>query len=628
VHVRWKRDSLKEHKVDEPQNVVRDRARARPLLEAAYLFVLVALAAVLFAARLGNEPLWKAQEARSALIARTMLAKGDFIAPWLPTGRVSTQKPPLFYWLVAASMQLPVKTEMQVRLPSALAAVGTLIVTFLLGRRLYGALGGFVAGLALATTYLFWHLARSGTVDMLLTFWVALAFLLFVEARFASPGRRKRKALFVCFYVACSLGALTKGPVALALVGLPLAVYLGGRAVAEKSLAPFKGLHPLLGVGVLLVITVPWFAAIGFRTNGAFLRTFFGRHNLARLATAAGCARTKPFWYYLKGITWLTFPWIAFLPAALWRACRPGGGSTRPGRLLPVAWLLAGVVMLSCVAYKHNTWLLPCLPGLALAVGGVLGIPRARGVRPDTRQSVHNGWGLGLAGMIVLAVAMIGCAGFAAACAGAIPVPLSAPAWLAKAIRFGRQAIADYVGGGKPVVVLMAVVLAVSSLAALAVFLAGRTAAAALMVAFMAGSTYLVYSSNIAPQMAREGSLEGFAAKCRQVVRAEDALLLWRYEAHQFLFYMDREAVLALEEEDSYVPTPSGMPTQVLREEMERARNLGGRLFVLSKDAEFANMAAAAREAEAITQPVHHTGPETVEDLQMGLYYVMTPADR
>src|SRR6266542_1755701 len=97
----------------------------------------VLLPAVLAFSGLGARPLISPAEARYALVAREMLESGDWIQPHLNHARYY-EKPPLTYWSVAASYRLFGFTEFASRLPSALAYIGTVLVTFLLARELVG----------------------------------------------------------------------------------------------------------------------------------------------------------------------------------------------------------------------------------------------------------------------------------------------------------------------------------------------------------------------------------------------------------------------------------------------------------------------------------------------------------
>ena len=69
------------------------------------LWCLIGLGCLLIGAGLGLREPWPPDEPRFALIARDMLATGDWLVPRV-AGDIYTQKPPLYCWLMAASMAL------------------------------------------------------------------------------------------------------------------------------------------------------------------------------------------------------------------------------------------------------------------------------------------------------------------------------------------------------------------------------------------------------------------------------------------------------------------------------------------------------------------------------------------
>ena len=85
---------------------------------------LIGLACVLIGAGLGLRDPWPADEPRFALIARDMLATGDWLVPRVAADLYS-QKPPMYFWLMAASMALTGSLRVGFLLPSLIAGTGT-----------------------------------------------------------------------------------------------------------------------------------------------------------------------------------------------------------------------------------------------------------------------------------------------------------------------------------------------------------------------------------------------------------------------------------------------------------------------------------------------------------------------
>src|SRR5262245_58284644 len=96
-----------------------------------YLLLLVA-GVMLFALNLGGPSLWDLDEGRNAAAAIEMMESGNFVVPTF-NARLRVDKPILLYWLLVASFQTCGINEFAVRLPSTLAALGTLVCCYELG---------------------------------------------------------------------------------------------------------------------------------------------------------------------------------------------------------------------------------------------------------------------------------------------------------------------------------------------------------------------------------------------------------------------------------------------------------------------------------------------------------------
>src|SRR5881409_2515337 len=80
--------------------------------------------------------LWERVEGRYADAAREMLDSGDFVTPRI-NGTVFLDKPPLVYWVTAASLALWGSDEVGARFGLTLFAAGILLVTRRLGLLLF-----------------------------------------------------------------------------------------------------------------------------------------------------------------------------------------------------------------------------------------------------------------------------------------------------------------------------------------------------------------------------------------------------------------------------------------------------------------------------------------------------------
>jgi 4-amino-4-deoxy-L-arabinose transferase-like glycosyltransferase len=305
--------------------------------------------------------LFEPDEGRYAEIPREMLARGDWVVPYL-LGEPYLDKPPLFYWLVMASFRIFGAEIWSARLIPALAVHACVLLTYFLGRRSLGERAAFWGALALCLAPGFLSMGRLLILDGLLAFCVTLALFAAFEA---IRGVRLRRGWWALSAVACGLGMLTKGPIALVLVLPPILAHrfltnspwrLSYRAVAGY-------------VAIVLAVLLPWSIAIGIR-EPHFAAYFLWQHNVVRFLSPFD--HIRPIWFYLPILfggllpaTLLLWPFTRFLlsgsPADAARRCPELGFM-----LLAGGWCL---FFFSLSGSKLPTYILPAFPPLALALG-------------------------------------------------------------------------------------------------------------------------------------------------------------------------------------------------------------------------------------------------------------------
>src|SRR4030095_4247472 len=143
--------------------------------------LLFAGAAILFFWGTWQLPLLGPDEPRYAEVAREMFRSGDWIVPKLE-GFPWFEKPILLYWLVSLSYTSFGVNEFAARVPSVLAAIGSIGFLFFTIRRITDHRTALLSVAILATSAFFVTFSHAATFDMLLTFCVTAAlccFLLF-----------------------------------------------------------------------------------------------------------------------------------------------------------------------------------------------------------------------------------------------------------------------------------------------------------------------------------------------------------------------------------------------------------------------------------------------------------------
>ncbi len=338
---------------------------------AGHYAVLIAVAAGLTLPNLGAASLWDVDEGVNAGAAREMREAGTWVVPTF-NFELRTAKPVLLYWLQRASYAAFGVSEWSARLPSALAAMLTVLLTYELARRLFGPSTGLLAGVVLASAIEFCVLAHAATPDSTLLLFTVLTYYLFWLGQ-ENGGR----AWWRWTAAACGLAALTKGPVGIAVPGLVIALFFLWNREARRLWD--RRLASALFVGLL--VAGPWYILVATETRGEWSRAFFLNENVNRAMTPMDGHR-GPVFYHVAGVLVLFAPWSAFLAAAVWygfKAARtttaespetavPGTAAPEPARpyRLLLCWAGAYLAVFSLAATKLPNYVLPLYPAVAI----------------------------------------------------------------------------------------------------------------------------------------------------------------------------------------------------------------------------------------------------------------------
>ncbi len=346
------------------------------------LVVLALLEAVLLLSGLGRATLWQIDEGRISECARGMAASGDWVTPRI-AGVPFGAYPPLSYWLMAGTGLLLGFDEFAMRLPSALAGVGLVGITGLLGRRLAGERAGLLAALVLGTLPGFLQEASTCRGGALATFFAVLAFERFL-AWTAGASRA-----WILMYSAAALGLLAKGPVAIAVLGIAGLAWFS--TTGRWNLLPRMKWH--LGLPLVALIVLPWYVLV-WRANGLdFLRENLLLENVSAFVT--GYQQKRPWYFYLYTLPPVALPWLLALPLARLRR-------GVPGQAFALLWAAGLFLFLTVSSAKRQSYLLFLFPALASAAG--IALAAAWEERPEVlRRGVAALGALGVAAGAILA---------------------------------------------------------------------------------------------------------------------------------------------------------------------------------------------------------------------------------
>lgn len=336
------------------------------------LYWFLAIAFVVLAAGIGLRAPWPADEPRFVLVARQMWESGDWLFPH--RGReLYPDKPPLYFWMLGAAYALVRDWTWAFLLPSLLAALGTLFLTYDLGRRLWSHRAGLWAAVAVLAALQFIYQAKRAQIDPTVTFFITLG--VYGILRHTLLGPQWRWYWFGCF--AAGLGVISKGVGFLALLALiPYALMQWRRWPGLTSPGAGHAGYWALGALAFLGALALWFVpmVISALTSGdpeqrAYLDELLFRQTATRYTHA--WHHTQPPWYFLGVIAGFWLPFSLALPWLLPR-WRDALRARDPKVWLPLGWALLVLLFFSASPGKRDMYILPMLPMVALAAAPYL----------------------------------------------------------------------------------------------------------------------------------------------------------------------------------------------------------------------------------------------------------------
>jgi len=334
----------------------------------AQVVLLLGLCFIVYFVNLGQWDLWNPDEPRYAQVSREMVNGGDWILMHR-NGALYTDKPPLFFWLVALSSLLwQGFSPFAIRLPSALFGTLTVLLTFFIGKRLYSSRTGFLSGLILATSVQFAYLSTRGNIDTTLTFFTTASILCFLRwyqhrpEGEASPARMKGLA-FYGYYGGMALATLAKGPVGFI---LPFAVTLLFLLV-QKEWKGIKTMRLLPGILLFVAVVLAWYLPAVLRGGEYYLNKTLLHHSIDRFAK--GSSHIRPIYYYLYNFPADFLPWIIFLPAAMIYGFSRGMTARRKEFLFLTVWFVFIFLFFTLSKGKRGLYFLPLFPAASLMIG-------------------------------------------------------------------------------------------------------------------------------------------------------------------------------------------------------------------------------------------------------------------
>jgi 4-amino-4-deoxy-L-arabinose transferase len=317
---------------------------------------ILALFVFLYIIPLGFRPLMVPDETRYGEIPREMIASGDWIVPHLD-GLRYFEKPVMGYWINALSILLFGQNAFAIRFPSALAAGLTALLLFFMVRR---SAGDHFVGILVAFVFLtcleVFGVGTFNVLDTLLSFFITGVMVTFFFAHIEeNPGRKKVYLGLAGIFG--GLAFLTKGFIGLAVPLIAIVPFM----VWEKRLRTlFRTCWiPLL---TALAVSLPWAVMIQIR-EPQFWHFFIWNEHIRRFM-ADNAQHSHSVWFFFGILPGAVLPWTFLFPAAIY-GLRLENGKNKLLRFA-ICWFIFPLLFFSVCRGKLATYILPCLPPLAI----------------------------------------------------------------------------------------------------------------------------------------------------------------------------------------------------------------------------------------------------------------------
>ena len=339
--------------------------------------ILIVLTVTIYIATAARPSLLDDADSSHAMAAQAMLERGDWAVLHM-NGIAWLEKPPVHYWLVAASFALLGENAFATRLPAALAVMGLVLLVYSFGCRFFGNRAGFYAALVMCTSVGTFIFTRVMIPEAIYAFEFTAIFYLFLRAWTGTLDARIAVWAVPALIGVAALTRAAIGPLfPLTIIFLFIAAVNGWRRLFSRGVWPF-----VLGGLVFAVVAVPWHLIAGLRAPGFFWFYFINE----QVRRALGTRIPMDYATVPLGIWWPAhlvwfFPWSIFLPFALRELPGLHRSRTDPepaeqARLFLFVWAAVILLFFTFVTgsrleyYAFGSW-----PAVSLLIG--LGLARA-----------------------------------------------------------------------------------------------------------------------------------------------------------------------------------------------------------------------------------------------------------
>jgi 4-amino-4-deoxy-L-arabinose transferase-like glycosyltransferase len=327
-----------------------------------FLWVSAILVLIVYFANLGTNDIWNPNEGYYADAVREMFRRHNFF-DFFFNNHHRFNKPPLTYWSQGICVLIFGMNEFAIRLPMILFAIGTVWLTYLIAKRIYGKEQAIWAALAISISPLFLSNTRYSTPEIPLAFFFTLTLYQFLRAY-----NNKKTISWLLFYIYWGLTVLTKG--------YPYYVVIGGIVVVYLFIIHDFKLKPLLketinckifwGVPLALALGLSWVAYSYLKFGEDFLY-ILNQETYERAFTYEAGGFFEELFFFPSVILWgfLPFSFIFYWSFVKYVKSR----ESIKKHAFALSWFVVILVIFSVAKFKLPTYFIQAHTAMALLTG-------------------------------------------------------------------------------------------------------------------------------------------------------------------------------------------------------------------------------------------------------------------
>jgi 4-amino-4-deoxy-L-arabinose transferase-like glycosyltransferase len=313
-------------------------------------------------------PLADTTEARYGHTAYIMATSNDWITPYFDQNVPFWGKPPFSFWMQAIAYKIFGMYDFSARVPSMIFTIFSIGLIFHYLRTFYtftSALWGVIIYLSFISVFI---LSGAILTDPYLAFATTLSMISFMMVMKNQPSYWG-----YLFFLGIIIGLLTKGPLALVLIGGALFLWL--LFDPKNRFAELKKLPFIKGSILTLIVSIPWYIIAEIKTPG-FLNYFIVGEHFQRFLDSGwngdlyGSAHKEP-----KGKIWIfwlgaAFPWVLIALYGSIKNIKNSVAILKNNNEFTyfVAWSVFTMIFFTMSGNILATYTLPALPSLAILI--------------------------------------------------------------------------------------------------------------------------------------------------------------------------------------------------------------------------------------------------------------------